>query len=364
MNSRDRVLIALDHEEPDQVPITDHMYMRKSLENVLGENGVTTDDSRRYLKACKTLGFDLITVFTSPPPFKPRSLDVEEEVDGWGRRWRVDKESDMLWYLGGPVKTREDYDRVRNRLVFPGDPGDMFVSAKKLVELTKGEYALAGMVDGPFTPSWEMMGFTEFCKSLYHDTSLVESLCGDFSRWNIEIGRRLIELGVDMIWIADDLGASTEPLVSPSMFRKHILPFLREEVNEFLIRDVKVILHSCGRVMQFMNDIIDTGIVGIHPLERSAGMNLKEMKDKYGDRLTLIGNVEGKSLIPYGSREEIKRDVLNCLKIGAPGGGYIFATDHSLHMGMPAEKIRYTFDLAKKYGEYPKKLVRHFDAAT
>lgn len=335
------------------MPITDHVYMEKSLEKLLGEKGVTTDDSRRYLKVCRTLGFDLIPVFPSPPPFKPRSLDVDEEVDEWGRRWKVDKESKMLWYLSGPVKTREDYNRVRNKLAFPADSENILINSRKLVESTKGQYALAGMVDGPFTPTWQMMGFTEFCRSLYKDANLVRDLCADLSRWNIELGKRFIELGVDMIWITDDLGASTGPLVSPSMFRKQILPFFEKEVNAFLRGNIKVLLHSCGQVTRFMEDIINLGIVAIHPLERSAGMNLKEMKDNYGNRLTLIGNVEGKTLITYGSKEEIREDVLNCLKIGAPGGGYIFATDHSLHMGMPADKIKYTFDLARKYGEYP-----------
>lgn len=329
--------------------------MRKSLENVLGEKGVTTDDSRRYLKACKTLGFDLISIFPSPPPFMPRSLEVSEEVDEWGRRWKVDRKSEMLWYLSGPVKTKEDYDRLRSKLIFPSDSESMLANARKLIHLTEGRYALAGIVDGPFTPSWMTMGFTEFCSALLsgNRVDLVRNLCADWSRWNTELGKRFIELGVDLIWITDDFGASSGPLISPSMFREHILPFFKEEIDAFRKSNVKVLLHSCGQVTSFIEDIINLRIAALHPLERSAGMNLKEIKSKYGDKLTLIGNVEGKRLIPYGSKREIREDVLNCLRIGAPGGGYIFATDHSLHVGMPGDKIRYTFNIARGYRKYP-----------
>jgi len=76
------------------------------------------------------------------------------------------------------------------------------------------------------------------------------------------------------------------------------------------------------------------------------------MKEKYGDRITLIGNVEASSLIPYGSYEEIDKQIKECFETAAPGGGYIFASDHSIHPGIPPERAKFLFDQAKKYRKY------------
>ena len=84
-------------------------------------------------------------------------------------------------------------------------------------------------------------------------------------------------------------------------------------------------------------------------------MNIAEIKAKYGDRICLIGNVDASVLLPLGSRKEIVNQIRECVKIGAPGGGYIFASDHSIHPGIPGQKARFLFSEVehnRKYSKY------------
>jgi len=95
------------------------------------------------------------------------------------------------------------------------------------------------------------------------------------------------------------------------------------------------------------------GFDGVHPIERKAGMNLDVMKKEYGDKLTLIGNVDATELLPHGTSLQIKKQVLECLRIAAPGGGYILASDHSIHEGVRSANAMFMFKAAKKYGRHP-----------
>jgi len=177
----------------------------------------------------------------------------------------------------------------------------------------------------------------------------------DFS---IELGKDFIDRGVDVIWIPDDMGYVHGPMLSPELFRKFIIPQLKKMVTAFKGRAVKVLMHNDGQLMSIMDDLVDAGIDAIHPLERAAGMSLETMKEKYGEKLTLIGNVDSKSALQYGSSSEIRKQVLGCLSIAAPAGGYILASDHSIHEGIPSINAKFMFEVARKYGKYPITVMR------
>ncbi|MFQ6095292.1 MAG: uroporphyrinogen decarboxylase family protein [Candidatus Bathyarchaeia archaeon] len=349
MRSLDRVLCTLEHEEPDFVPLTDHIYMPRSLEGILGETGVRVDTPRRYIKVHRLLGLDLISAFADAGgTVKPKVLSADEEVDEWGVRNRII--DGMPWYLGGPIRSVEEFEDYE-----PPDPSlpERFRSTREIVRLVKGDLAIAGIVDGPFTRCWLLSGFDLFVKAIYLRPDSVRKLLERITRFIVDLGIGFIEVGVDLIWIPDDLGMVDGPFLSPSTFRRIIFPYLSEVVRAFKRRGVKVLLHSDGQIMPLMDDLVEIGFDGVHPIERKAGMNLEEMKARYGDKVTLIGNVDATEVLPHGEEEEIKKQVLECLEIAAPGGGYILASDHSIHEGVPSKNAFAMFRLARKYGRYP-----------
>ena len=118
--------------------------------------------------------------------------------------------------------------------------------------------------------------------------------------------------------------------------------------------ELPVFLHSCGRIVDYLDDLAELGIDALHPLQRTAGIDLAEVKQIYGDKFCLVGNIDSSRTLPYGSREDVEKEVIEAIRIAAPGYGYILASDHSLHDGISVENIRCMLDTARKHGAYPK----------
>lgn len=351
MKSVERVLVTIDHEEPDRVPLTDHIYMARSLERILGDKGVRVDTAEKYIKVHRLLGLDLICAFPDSGGTVRSGQQPPETLDEWGVRHKTVE--GMPWYIEGPIKNLDDF-----RDYSTPDPSlPLRVrTAREIVKLVKGDLAIAGIVDGPFTKSWLLSGLDLFVKAIYSRPRVIRKILQEVTDYAIELGKSFIESGVDLIWIPDDLGTVDGPFLSPDVFRRVILPYLREIVGSFKKRYVKVLLHCDGQIMPLIDDLIRIGLDGLHPIERKAGMSLAKMKAKYGDRITMIGNVDATELLPHGNEEDIKCQVLECLRTAAPEGGYILASDHSIHEGVPAESAKTMFRLAKKYGRYPTRI--------
>jgi len=339
------------------VPLTDHIYMQRSLEGILGEKGVRTNTPEKYANVHRVLGLDLICAFPG------RLVDTSEKtgggspgqktgaseyVDEWGIRQRPI--NGMDWYVEGPIKTVEDAEEYE-----APDPSLSWrvETVKAIVNLVKDDLAIAAIIGGPFTQGLLLFGFTNFMRTLHVSPDSVRRVTEKAARFQTELGKIAIDIGVDIVWIPDDLGMIDGPFLSPQAFRKHIFPSLKREVETFKKRGVKVLLHSDGQIMALMDDIVEMGFDGVHPIERKAGMSLGLMKAKYGDKLTLIGNVDATSLLPHGTTRQIERQVLECLQIGAPGGGYILASDHSIHEGVKSANAKIMFEIAGRYRKYP-----------
>jgi uroporphyrinogen decarboxylase len=116
--------------------------------------------------------------------------------------------------------------------------------------------------------------------------------------------------------------------------------------------DVPVFFHSCGNIIKLLDDVIGLGIAAIHPLQRTANMDINYVKDKYGNRVTIIGNIDSSRTLPYGTPDDVEKEVTETMKIAKPGGRYILASDHSLHDGIPVENIKRLFKTGLALGNY------------
>jgi uroporphyrinogen decarboxylase len=113
---------------------------------------------------------------------------------------------------------------------------------------------------------------------------------------------------------------------------------------------VPVLLHSCGHITEYLPDLAQTKIASVHPMQRTAGMDLRFMKDHYGNRFCLIGNIDSSRTLPFGSPDDVAAEVRAAIDIAAPGGRYILASDHSLHDGISIENIITLFRVGAEYG--------------
>ena len=350
MQPKDRVITTLCHEEADAVPLFDFLYNEISLRKILREKSKRIDPEM-YMKAQLSLGFDLVCLFfDEPEESRLKCSSKDTFINEWGIRNKV--VDGMGWYVDGTIKTEQDLEDF-----YPPDPyaegrsRTIHSILKNHGELT----ACAPAVSGPFTHGWSMTGFDVFAKAMYRDPSFIHKLLGIVNRYFIELGKMVIDEGAEFIWIADDFGDVHGPMVTPKCFREFILPYFKEQVQVFKRKGVWILLHCDGNVMPIMKDLVDAGIHAFHPVERKANMRLSDIKGAYGDQVTIVGNVEASNLIPHGSFEEIDSQIRECFEMAAPGGGYIFASDHSIHPGISAERAQFVFQRAEKYRFYPQR---------
>ena len=190
--------------------------------------------------------------------------------------------------------------------------------------------------------------------TIQDDPDLVHEMTAAFTAWTLESAQLVADLGgVDAFSISDDWGGTTSLLMSPRHLREFFIPPYRDIVQGMKRLGLPVIMHNDGRIWDVLDDLADTGINAFHPVERAAGMDLAQVKERYRGRLCPIGNINNKTTMVTGTPEDVRREALECLRIAAPGGGYILATDHSLHDDIPLENILAYVGVVKENGTYP-----------
>ncbi len=346
MNSRDRFIMALCREQPDRVPILDFLFQKDIYDATIGRRAKNYN-AKDAVECSLALGLDAIWLPAAVSGMGDQVSSENVYQDEWGTTMQV---TEAAWPIDAPF----DFP-IKDRAVLAGykmpdptAPGRL-KEVETALEMVGGKLAILSGVQGPFTTAWFLMGPTNLMYSFYDDSDLLEDIFKLANEFFMETARLLEESGVDVIIVAEDLGASAGPFFSLDMFHRFILPYFTKLVQSI---NIPVLLHSCGNINLFLDDLVETGIVAIHPLQRTAGMDLQTVKEKYGNRIAIIGNVDSSRTLPSKSKEQVDQEVKECIEIAAPGGGYILASDHSLHDGIPVENIFTMVASAKKYGTY------------
>jgi uroporphyrinogen decarboxylase len=353
MTSRERFLTALNGKEPDMIPIFDYIYSRPLYKEVLGyiPEGY---EAEAVMRCSAKIGYDCgVVPFGGQSGFQlGGSLRYKDE---WGTTY---EKSENTWPTDGPIdfpiKSLED---LRNYEWPDPDEDWRLDGIRTAVRIaTENRMSVLGSVRGPFSAAWMLTGFSEFLIMFYENREVVDTVLTKVTDFFVRGAQRMAEAGVDAIQFADDYGSNTAPFFSPAQFREIILPHTRRLVKEINKTGVPAMMHSDGHIMPLLDDLVETGIFSCHPMERSAGMDIREIKSLYGDRLALVGNVNNKTTLVSGNEEDILNEVVDCISAAAPGGGYILASDHSLHDDIPNKNVFALYNAGRKHGEYPLKL--------
>jgi len=349
--SRERFIKALCLEEPDRVPLFDFIFNPDIFREVLGH--FPPVEAKDWVECSIKMGLDgLWLPGDSPEGFK---LKPGEErgtfYDEWGQKCMATSEKHwpIPYIVGHPLEDISKLDEYE-----PPDPHakGRTRTIKEAIRLAGDELAIFGGVGGPFSNTAFLTGFTTYFVSLYRNPSAVHKLAKMVTDFYTELGKIFIEAGVDGIFISDDFGTDHSLFISPAHYREFVLPYLRSMVNAFHKRGAFVLLHSDGNINAILEEIVGTGIDALHPLQRRAGMDIAEVKEKFGDKICIIGNVDVTHVLPFGTKEEIVNQTKECISVAAPGGGYVLASDHSL-TGISLERANLMFETGRKYGKYP-----------
>ncbi len=373
MNSRERFYMAVEHEEPDRVPM-DIWITPAAYERVRDYLGITAVEDQEWgimapLKVSEEflqrLHIDFRRVYMIPSDkFMPRTdpdgtTDTEFGFRGkwYGPYWEITYHP---WAEFTEVEQVETYEWPD-----PEDPSRMrgvVEWARHLHEET--DKAVVGMVGGPWGVfeicAHYMRGFEAFLLDMMERPRLAEAMMDKSMRLAIEMNRVFLD-GVgeylDIVQVGDDLGHQHGLIMSPKLFRSMVKPRLKKIYRDIKRRapHIKLLYHTCGAVEPLISDLIDIGVDILNPVQPLAkGMDSFLLKERYGDRLTFHGGIDlQEAMSEMGSVEDVKKEVDTRIRAFAPGGGYILAPAHNIQPDSTPEQIVTLYDYAHERGRYP-----------
>jgi len=297
----------------------------------------------------ESVGFDLLTVdLSTPEGWTPEENPDGTLIDLWGRVLMLDKKA-KAWVPYGTIFDKPedfwDFD-------FPDPHAHGWIYATSYSKKRIGEeLALATFIRDPFAHAWEMFTPVKFVRWMYQSPDFVRRVIEKLTDFNIVIIGQIAEAGADLIISGGDYCEERGPMVPVSFFRELIFPNLKRQVEEAHRRGIKFIKHTDGNVNSLLEDLSKI-VDGLHSLDPTADVDIGEVKERYGDRLVLIGNIAVDSLAKK-SREGVIDETKSCIKRAAPGGGYILSSSNSWAAGAKLENCMAMVETARRYGEYP-----------
>lgn len=350
---RKRFLTAFALKEPDQVPITDEIFNADIYEACLGYRPAyfTSEDS---YKCSATLGLDAAFIlYEGYQAIEP----VGNTGGGWVSEWGCTYQTDEgAWAVGMPIdySVQSTQDLKHFTPPDPNKPSRMDPIKRAADLRSKDDLALIGAVRGPFAnTAYHFVGMVNTMMAIYDNPDFLSSAFSMLVDFDIEVCRQMVEIGVDILWITEDIAGTSGPLINPIQYRNLVLPHLRQLLDAINEIGVPVVFHSDGNVIPFIDDLIAAGISGLNPIERTSGMELNVLKSEYGDRICLLGNVDNKIVLTEGTLEDVENDVKSRIQAAGVGGGYVLISDNSWHSGVSVENAKMMVEAGRKWGSYP-----------
>ncbi len=376
MNSRQRIVAALEHKEPDRVPIAMggedaaiHIQAYRRLKDYLGLDGGGEEVTNIILQVIEPeaqirerFGGDTIYLAPGPPSDWELKIDPRTDslVDEFGVRWA--RPPGGYWYdaVEHPLKEGTMEELTRYTFPNPRDPAcvaGLSEQARRLYEET--DKALVGSGPwGTYELSYCLRGIEELYLDMATDLPYVKALAERVLQWQIGYFEVLLDaVGpyTQVVTISDDLGHNDGPLFSPRIFRQIYKPRLRRLVDLIKSKtEAKIYMHSCGSVYTYIPDFIEIGVEVLNPVQVSAkDMDTARLKKEFGRDLTFWGGGCDNNILAFGTPEQVKEEVKKRIYDLAPGGGYVFCSIHNISAEVPPENIVAFYEAALKYGSYP-----------
>ncbi len=361
MNGKQRILTAFEIKEPDRVPLYIHginegpiIGIGKHLTDGLPEpQDFRLMNDTDKLKLVDTLfmiheayDVDGITTFEIGHETKVDDLHVK---DGFGVVYKL-SEHGIPVPVGHPVQTVEDLKKFKLPSPQRQDLGLLDLA----IDRFKGQKASFWLMRGSFVRSWRLMGMTNFMINIYNNPEFIHQVARMMLEYNLAQLDLLVEAGLDVLVIEDDIATTGKPMISPEHFKIFVNHYNRQIVEKAHEKGLKVVRHSDGNLWPLMDILLETGYDGINPLEPQAGMEMKKVKEYCGDRVCLLGNIDCVDLLPSGTPEQVEQAVIQTIKDGAAGGGLIVCSSNSLHPGVDPENCIAMFKAVRRHGRYEK----------
>jgi len=357
LSSSDRIRAALDHRQADRIPMIETDFWPATLERWYAEGlpeGVDPVDAFQLDRIEHFFGIFDCTL--------QAEVKVLEEGDDYVVRtspygtvfkeFKVPSHPPLLLEPG--IRDRSDWEKVRGRLV--ADPsrlrlGDAVERSCRLRQ--EGTFVTVETIEPLWFVLYNTMGFEHGLMMMATDPDLVEEMIATYATFSVDMLEICFRQGfrADALFLYSDLCYRSGMLFSPRSFRALATPHLARFADFCQRHGMYFLWHSDGNVAQLIPLLLELGVDGIHPLEARAGNDVRLYKERHGEAITLIGNINA-DVVARGDREEIEREVAAKIPVAKAGGGYIYHIDHSVPPTVSLESYRFLLERVRNYGGY------------
>lgn len=347
MKHRDRVAMALHHEEPDRCPMQvsftpefatrlreDMQIKGQKLHNPHG--GGNTYELELLL--------DEDMLLTSVGWANSYYLGTEPYVDEWGISWRGQEyETPFGKGIYTEITRHPLADDNAVAAYRPPDPHrpELYSDAGRMIQEFKDEYWIVGAtVTTIFETAWALRGLEQMLTDFVENPDLAEHLLNIPYQYHLAAAKKLVEMGVDMIWTGDDVGAQHAMMISPRHWRKFLKPLMANFIAELKAINpaVKVAYHSDGNILPIIPELIEIGLDVLNPIQ-PASMNPAQLKKDFGDTLCFWGSIDEQYTLPMGTPENVRAEVIERLNTIGKNGGLILGPTHHVQLDTPLENF-------------------------
>ena len=377
---RERVVAALEHREPDRVPISFgclhdsiHVFGHRKLKAHLGLQGgedriqdpfqqnVFPDE--RLLSRFQP---DFLPVYASPAkPFELRFYNeggFRKYRDEWGTIYRQPL-VDGIWFdFESTIWAGKTAAEIRaHKLPDPSDPSrfeGLRARVEKMLRETDKAIVAHAPTGGIVEHSYWLRGMQDSYMDMAADPGMVELVADRVAEWlEVYWTRYMEEIGdlVQVVQMGDDLGGQDGPLFSPDIYRRIFKPREKRLIDIVKRRSrAKIYFHCCGAVREYIPDLIEIGVDALNPVQIQArNMDSAGLKKDFGKDLCFWGGgANPNAVMSRGTPEDVRREVKKRVEDFAPGGGFVFASVHNIQSEVPAANVVAFFDAAREYGTY------------
>lgn len=367
MTPREKVLRTIAHKEPDRVPVANNLtpQVAETLSKKfkipfeIKDTGFLANRFS-FNEVLVKLGNDVVFVgVTAPKNFTPKKSPDGTFMNEWRIRCKsISYYNEMVEHPLKDIETTQQLNEYFDKYGFPvPEAKGRFDLTEEEIKKYSKDYAIIGCLETTmFETSWYLVGMDKFLVDLAMKKSYVFELLDRVTDYHINIGKKLINLGCDIIWTGDDFGTQRGMLISPKSWREVFKPRFGRVFRELkkCSPNIKIAFHSCGSIVPIIPDLIEIGLDILNPLQPHANeMDRKMLKSKYGDKLSFFGGIDEQEILPYGSTKDVKEEVRKAIFDLAPEGGYILAAAHNIQPDTSIENIFSIYEAVKEYGRYP-----------
>ena len=371
MTGRERILTALDHREPDRVPLDlggnqtgIHKFAYQALIDHLEISDEVTimDPVQQLALPCEELleRFRIDTRYVAAGPAGDWQGGIVANERG-GRTWHDLTDEPFFMDIShhplaeATIADLDDYPFPKG-----DDPGRFEGLRQRALTLRNDTpYAVVGGISGVvYEICWYMRGLERWFTDMLTQPEFCEALIDrTLAYWLDWFRVYLDEVGdvLDVIMIGDDLAGQQGPLFNPQFYRAVVKPRHKKLAQYIRSRTgAKIWYHTCGSCVAYIPELLDNGIDILNPVQTSAdNMDARALKDTYGPRLSFWGGgCDSQHVLPFASPEQIREHVRGNLEVFKPGGGYVFNNVHNIQAGVPPENIVAMYDAAHEFGFY------------